>query len=268
MSITNGVSEPADAQARAGLLQGVKTYLRGLAWPIGEIITDHAVHSPHEDVAGDVQSQKDFPVTCHLAVSTTVTSHGPTRLRSLLPPANFGAVIANAVYRSSYPMEENYEFMKSLGLKTILTLVPEELSFDYMNFMVQSGIQHYQTPLPANKGEIKVQEFQMKKALDIILDRSNHPILIHCNKGKHRTGCVVGCLRRLQGEELNHILDEYHTYADPKARILDECFIQQFDQRVCAYTARSNNWFPPLIAAPPPSPESPVLTLSVARPRA
>jgi hypothetical protein len=44
----------------------------------------------------------------------------PNRLRSLLPPANFGAVETNAIYRSSYPTEENYEFLKSLKLKTIL----------------------------------------------------------------------------------------------------------------------------------------------------
>ena len=60
-----------------------------------------------------------------------------------------------------------------------------------MNFMAQSGIQHFQKPLPANKGEIAVQEFQMKRALDIILDRSNHPILIHCNKGKVSLACPV-----------------------------------------------------------------------------
>ncbi|CAN0534051.1 unnamed protein product, partial [Ectocarpus sp. 8 AP-2014] len=30
-------------------------------------------------------------------------------------------------------------------------------------------------------------------------DASNHPMLVHCNKGKHRTGCLIGCFRRVRG---------------------------------------------------------------------
>jgi tyrosine-protein phosphatase SIW14 len=44
----------------------------------------------------------------------------PDRLRSLIPPPNFGAVVPGSVYRSSYPQAENFEFLKSLGLKSIL----------------------------------------------------------------------------------------------------------------------------------------------------
>lgn len=31
-------------------------------------------------------------------------------------------------------------------------------------------------------------------------DARNHPLLIHCNKGKHRTGCLVGCFRKVRVE--------------------------------------------------------------------
>jgi tyrosine-protein phosphatase SIW14 len=44
----------------------------------------------------------------------------PGRLRSLFPPANYGAVLPGAVYRSSYPEPKNYEFLQSLKLKTIM----------------------------------------------------------------------------------------------------------------------------------------------------
>ncbi len=60
-------------------------------------------------------------------------------------------------------------------------------------------------------------------------DPSNHPILIHCNKGKHRTGCIVGCIRRVQGWALSSALDEYIRFADSKARIMDQRFIELFD---------------------------------------
>lgn len=46
----------------------------------------------------------------------------------------------------------------------------------------------------------------LKKVLRDILDPSNHPLLIHCNKGKHRTGSVVGCLRKIRDWSLSSIV--------------------------------------------------------------
>jgi tyrosine-protein phosphatase SIW14 len=62
--------------------------------------------------------------------------------------------------------------------------VPEEISPEYRDFMKSTGIQHFQVHLNANKGGVRVQSCDMNRALNIVLDRSNHPILIHCNKGK------------------------------------------------------------------------------------
>ena len=75
------------------------------------------------------------------------------------------------------------------------------------------------------------------------MDPKNQPLLIHCNevrsrkyllscfllafisteltshsshrlqKGKHRTGCLIGCLRRVRGWALSSIFDEYLLHA-------------------------------------------------------
>ncbi|CAN0338469.1 unnamed protein product, partial [Scytosiphon promiscuus] len=34
-------------------------------------------------------------------------------------------------------------------------------------------------------------------------------MLVHCNKGKHRTGCLIGCFRRTQGWAVSSIFEEY-----------------------------------------------------------
>ena len=68
--------------------------------------------------------------------------------------------------------------------------------------------------------------------LRIILDERNHPILVHCNKGKHRIGCVVGVLRKLQGWSLTSIFDEYQRFAGNKIRTTDQEFIELFDTTV------------------------------------
>ena len=106
----------------------------------------------------------------------------------------------------------------------------------------------------------------IQRALDVVLDCANHPVLIHCNQGvssaatsvtppltcapdpppppnlgKHRTGCLVGCLRRMQrwrvaavphgdatrgacshrlcgSRSMIAIFDEYRRFAADKAR--------------------------------------------------
>lgn len=64
------------------------------------------------------------------------------------------------------------------------TLVPEEIPAEYGYFMQSASIQHFQVHLNANKGGVRIQSCDMNRALNIVLDRSNHPLLIHCNKGK------------------------------------------------------------------------------------
>ena len=46
---------------------------------------------------------------------------------------------------------------------------------------------------------------------------------------QHRTGCVVGCLRKLQRWCLTSIFDEYQRFAASKARVSDLRFMELFD---------------------------------------
>eukprot|EP00249_Psilotum_nudum_P003043 c16366_g1_i1 orf=447-812(+) len=69
----------------------------------------------------------------------------------------------------------------------------------------------------------------IREALKVVLDTKNHPVLIHCKKGKHRTGCLVGCLRKVQNFSLTSIFEEYQRFAGTKARVLDQQFVELFD---------------------------------------
>lgn len=46
---------------------------------------------------------------------------------------------------------------------------------------------------------------------------------------QHRTGCLVGCFRKLQRWCLSSIFDEYQRFAGTKARVSDQRFIELFD---------------------------------------
>ena len=173
---------------------------------------------------------------------SSVVRQGPARLTSFVPPTNFGAVLTGSVFRSQFPLPENFSFIRSLKLKTILTLVPEPYPQPYVQFLEDNGIKQIRVHVPANKEIVKIEATTMLQALGVVLDRKNYPLLIHCNKGKHRTGCVVGCFRKVLGDSMPSILHEYHTYAGHKARKLDEEFINGFDERALSWLAREHGF--------------------------
>lgn len=54
------------------------------------------------------------------------------------------------------------------------------------------------------------------EALHIILNVTNYPLLIMDILGRHITGTVVGCLRKVQKWKLTSIFQEYRRYAGIK----------------------------------------------------
>ncbi|KAK3029290.1 hypothetical protein RJ639_040126 [Escallonia herrerae] len=76
---------------------------------------------------------------------------------------------------------------------------------------------------------VPIPRVTITEALKILIDVRNHPVLIHCKRGKHRTGCVVGCLRKLQNWCLSSILEEYQRIAGTKSRATDMRFLGTYD---------------------------------------
>ncbi|CAF9914627.1 hypothetical protein IMSHALPRED_001964 [Imshaugia aleurites] len=148
------------------------------------------------------------------------------------PLNNFGAV-APGIYRSSFPHADNMEHLRSLGLKSILTLVKTPHSEEFLGYVEENGIEHFRIIVPAHKNpSIIIPIDTLLETLKIILNRSNYPILIHCNKGKHRTGCMIACYRKLNGWTDAAIITEYRAFAGDKYRPLDEAFIASFNAEV------------------------------------
>ncbi|KAL3931890.1 MAG: hypothetical protein SGPRY_000933 [Prymnesium sp.] len=144
------------------------------------------------------------------------------------PPENF-AMVWKGIYRSAFPSKKNFSFVSRLGLRTVLFLCPEDYPESHISFYSQNNIQLLQFGVIGNKepfDEIPISA--MCEALRAILDKSNLPLLIHCNQGKHRTGCLVGCLRKVHGWSLVSIFEEYRRFAGIKARVHDEQFIERF----------------------------------------
>lgn len=147
----------------------------------------------------------------------------------LVPPLNF-AMVDNGIFRSGFPDSANFDFLKSLGLRSVICLCPETYPEANKEFLRANGIKLFQFGIDGSKEPfVNIPEETIRGALKVVLDARNHPLLIHCKRGKHRTGCLVGCVRRLQRWCLSSVFDEYQRFAAAKARVSDQRFIELFD---------------------------------------
>lgn len=87
-----------------------------------------------------------------------------------------------------------------------------------------------------------ISEEIVLEALELILNPRNHPLMIMCNLGRHRTGTIVGCLRKLQKWSLTAIFEEYRRYAGAKVRVLNEQFIELFDTDLVRIPTHKPHW--------------------------
>lgn len=201
------------------------------------------------DSATDQQYTEDvddkFDAKVHEALNLEFTKHHTSLTREpLTPPENFAPVINN-IYRSSFPQAVNFEFLKRLKLKSILCLIPEEYPELHQQFLKQHQIKLFQMGMSGNKEPFVIISHDLiTEALKVVLDPANQPILIHCNRGKHRTGCLVGILRRLQNWSLTIIFDEYRKFAAPKERPMDQQYIELYDETDIMKFATQNQLIP------------------------
>lgn len=109
-------------------------------------------------------------------------------------------------------------------------LSEDECSEENIAFMNEENIEFFHVKIQGNKEPfVEIDQAVLAQALCKLLDKRNHPILVHCNKGKHRVGCLIGVLRKFQKWSLASIFDEYRRFSGQKLRIMDQEFIEIFD---------------------------------------
>ena len=167
----------------------------------------------------DVVLSNMYVTAKDIAVERPISMPGP-------PPINFGVVLPG-LYRSGYPQASDFPFMQALKLKTIVTLVSKDMPDGYQQFMDRNGITHRVFDMAGTKKE-EIPLSMMRSIAAVVLNRDNHPMLIHCNHGKHRTGCVVAVIRKHNAWDVNAIIQEYTDFAAPKVRDTDIAYIRNF----------------------------------------
>ena len=148
---------------------------------------------------------------------------------SVMMPENF-SMVEDGFYRSSFPRTRNIAFLKQLELKMVISLVLEDYPDALAEFYSKAGIKLVTHGFEGNKGPFKgIDIGEFHACLADVLNPKNRPLLVHCNKGKHRTGCVVACVRRIRSWALSSCIHEYLLFSCPKSRLEDQRFIEGFD---------------------------------------
>ncbi|KAK9919246.1 hypothetical protein M0R45_027855 [Rubus argutus] len=157
----------------------------------------------------------------------------------LEPPTNF-SMVEDGIFRSGFPQPANFPFLQSLNLGSIIYLCPEPYPEENLEFLRSQNIRLLQFGIEGKtEACVSIPKDTILEALKILIDVRNHPVLIHCKRGKHRTGCLVGCLRKFQNWCLSSVFEEYQRFAGVKSRATDLRFIEAFDimrLRQCLYS--------------------------------
>ena len=149
----------------------------------------------------------------------------------LFPPLNF-QYVENDLYRSAFPTEINYDFLRTLNLRTMLIL-DESCPQSLLSFMDDSNIQpifidNSNANLPS-KWNSPIGEAMVIKALEVLMQIEHYPVLITDKHGRTLSGTVVACMRKLQGWSQMSIFEEFRRYGGYKPQQRHEEFIESFD---------------------------------------
>ncbi|EGG11463.1 uncharacterized protein MELLADRAFT_115262 [Melampsora larici-populina 98AG31] len=199
--------------------------------------TQHSTPKPSN------HQQASNPSSFHHPSSSSSTSSNPnlfdplpslpSRLRKAslkwIPPPNFG-FIESWLYRSGEPNELSHQFLLSLNLKSLIWLAPRPISSSFRECL-SSTVKFYDLGILHAAAIDEVTDEAVTEALRLILSPKLYPLMIMCAGGSHRTGTVIGCLRKLQGWNLASIFEEYRRYAGAQHHIMNEQFIEFYDTR-------------------------------------
>ncbi|KAL6010284.1 hypothetical protein ACLOJK_000715 [Asimina triloba] len=185
-----------------------------------------------------------------------------------VPPLNF-AMVDNGIYRSGFPDLSNFSFLQTLALRSIINLCPEPYPEPNNEFLRANGIRLFQFGIDGCKLVFLIKPLEqllvtrdeeLKFFVDCDIQQCSNKLIVivttilkepfvtipeetirealrvvlgmrhaHIYGLEHRTGCLVGCLRKLQRWCLSSIFDEYQRFAAAKARICDQRFMELFD---------------------------------------
>jgi tyrosine-protein phosphatase SIW14 len=126
------------------------------------------------------------PCVAELNAATSVSLHAPI--------ARFGQV-TETIFRGALPeTEEDYQYLKSIGIKTIISLETMSWHIEPDRKMAEKhGIKFVSAPVLG--APVQPSEASVNNALEALKSASGEGVFIHCFHGRDRTGLLVAMYR-------------------------------------------------------------------------
>lgn len=128
-----------------------------------------------------------------------------------IPPFRF-SFVEKDLFRGAYPVSLNFEFLKTLHLKTIISLVPNQVDEELKNFCQQQNIVNHYYSVPKFASQIIITATTITEIINIMCKNDNLPLYIHDLDGEHTTGLVIMCLRKLQMWSGRAMFNEFNMF--------------------------------------------------------
>ncbi|MEP6944348.1 MAG: tyrosine-protein phosphatase [Acidobacteriota bacterium] len=104
---------------------------------------------------------------------------------------NFGQM-DEKYYRGSQPSRDDYRSLAVLGVKTVIDLRSEPMSYEKANAEA-AGLKYVNIPMSAWRTP---RDEDMAAFLKLVGDPETGTVFVHCKQGRHRTG-VAGAIYRM-----------------------------------------------------------------------
>jgi hypothetical protein len=158
----------------------------------------------------------------------------------LNPPDNFG-IVERGVYRCSFSSKGAQTFLEnqipdlktvfmveragSTRSKPLILCLKDRGNVDIVTYEMKQG-----RPFADVEAFLEERHLRLiKKAMEIILDTSRHPVLICCKNGVYYTSLIVGCLRKIQSWSFSSIVCESKEFS---SRYVLDVFSKHFIERL------------------------------------
>jgi protein tyrosine phosphatase (PTP) superfamily phosphohydrolase (DUF442 family) len=125
-----------------------------------------------------------------LAITAHAEAAPSTRLANIRID-NFGQ-INKTYYRGAQPRPDDFADLAALGVKTVIDLTSYDGEVGEEAMVADAGMKFYRIPMTTiDRPSDKV----VTKFLNLVNDRANQPVFVHCRGGRHRTGAMTAVYR-------------------------------------------------------------------------
>ena len=171
--------------------------------------------------------RKHFISGLVLVIAATVSSGVYYYNQKLLPHVH--TVEENKLYRSGQPRGAGLYWLKIKGIKTVINLRKPHSDglAEEREFCEKNGIIFYNIPIGSTYETVSKTAEAFRK---IYADPQNYPILVHCSRGRERSG-VMSAIYRIEengwsnGEALYEL---YNLGLEPGTMLAAEDFVRTF----------------------------------------